>query len=268
LKGDKIKNEIKKNFDNCSNFCFLFGVLPLTAIHPSRGYVTDTVPGGSITYYSRGNVSIDISSLNFRFGNGYLVPKMSIQATTYEASTLDPTDHATLMLQIQINDAGVFVPLGIFSTSPETIPFLQNAFKGLPVYKTGPPVLNNIRLVGNSELQVERHGNSISVNFNPESTTTLYMSAATYPNPSTTKPLIIPAFHIDFNKNGGSMHNDFYQTTLRPYSGYVVHYSFTGFNADASFTSATWGLKNVAGSSAFITMHGIQTWIPGPIGPA
>jgi hypothetical protein len=246
----------------------LFGVLPLAVIHPSLGYVTDTVPGGSITYYSRGNVSIDISSLNFRLGNGYLVPKMSIQATTYEASTLDPNDHVTLMLQVQVTDTGIFVPLGIFSTSPESIPFLQNAFKGLPVYKAGPPVLNNIHLVGNNELQVVRHGNSISVDFNPSSKTTLYMSAATYPNPLTTKPLVIPAFHVDFNKYGGSLNNDFYQTTLRPYSGYVVHYSFTGFNADATFTSSAWGMNNIAGSGAFITMHGNQTWIPGPIGPA
>ena len=246
----------------------LFGVLPLAVIQSSLGYVTDTVPGGNITYYSRGNVSIDISSLNFILGNGYHVPKLSIQATTYEASTLDPTDHATLMLQIQVTSTGIFAPLGIMSTSPESIAFLQNAFNGLPVYKQGPPVLNNILLVGNDELQVVRHGNSIAVDFNPVNTVTLHMSGPTYPNPSTTIPFVVPAFHIDFTKYGGSVNNDFYQTSLRPYSGYVVHYAFTGFNADASFTSVAWGMNNVAGSNAFITMHGNQTWIPGPIGPA
>ncbi len=168
----------------------LFGVLPSAVIHPSVEYVTDTVLGGSITYYSRGNVLIDISSPSFGLGNGYLVPKMSIQATTYEASTLDPNDHTPLILQIQITDTGIFVPLGIFATSPENIPFLKNAFRGLPVYKAGPPVLSNIHLVDNNELQVVRHGNSISVDFNPSSTTTLYLSTATYPNPLTAKPLV------------------------------------------------------------------------------
>ena len=260
----KIKKEIVFAFASI----LLLAILPIAAIPSAVAKVTDTVPGGSISYYSRGNVTIDISSLNFKLGNGYLVPKLFIQATHYDVSTTDPEEHDTLMLQIQVTNTGIFVPLGIFSTGPETIPFLQNAFRGLPVYKTGPPVINNMYLVGNSELQVVRHGNSISVDFNPESPVILQMSANTYPNPSTTIPFAVPSFHLDFDKYGDSTYSEFTQTTLRPYSGYVVHYSFTGFQADALFTSAGWNMNNVAGAGAFITMHGNQTWIPGPIGPA
>jgi hypothetical protein len=237
--------------------------LPFAMIQPTTGYVTTTVPDGAITYYSRGNCSIDITSLNFKLGNGYLVPKMFIQASHYVASsTLGNNDYDTLMVSIQVNSAGVIAPLGIFTTTDETIPRLQTAFAGTPVYRPGPPALDNFHLLGSDELQVSRNGNSISVNFNPDQPITLYMSSNTYPNPSTTIPLAMPSFHIDFDKYGGDASNEFSQYTLVPYSGYVVHYDFRGFYANAAFTCTGWGMNNVAGSDAFITMHGVQTWIP------
>lgn len=221
--------------------------------------VTDTVPGGNIQYLTRANATFSVpSTVDFKVGT-YQIPRINIQATFTEESTFS-SGHSSMLISIHM-PAGP-VPVGIITTNPDAAGYLRTAFRNLPVYKPGPPILDNVKVVSEDEFIVDRHGNSITVSLNPSNPIVLYMSTPAYPTNPAKYPLIIPALEITFEKYGGSLHNDIVSNSLVPYSGFVTDLSLMGFNANAAFTCQSWGLDKAAGTDAFITMHGVQYWIP------
>jgi hypothetical protein len=221
--------------------------------------VTETVPGGNIQYLTRANTTVNIpSTVNFKVG-AYQVPRLTIQATFTEESTYS-SGHSSMMISIDMG--GAFVTTGIITTNAEAANYLRTAFRNTPVYKPGPPILDNVVVVSDDVLKVDRHGNSITVNFSPSSPIVLYMSTPTYPTVTAKFPLQIPAFQLQFDKYGGSAHSEFTTSTLVPYSGFITETKMMGFSSNAEFTCPSWNVYGAAGTSSFITMHGVQYWIP------
>jgi len=207
-----------------------------------------------IMYYTGGSVSV---IHNFYIGN-----KLVIGFSHIEGGNIGTGDN--LIISLSSPAYGLF-PFAVISTNPDALSNEQTVWSGTPIYinKEGKE-LNNVKLVSSAELQVVRHGNSITVDFNPTSPITLKFPALpSWPTPITTLPLFLPAFHLELNKEDGSIHEITSTTLASPtltLSGYSLENEKMGFNAQSIFTCTAWGNPVVA--DAFITMHGIETATP------
>ena len=168
-----------------------------------------------IMYYTGGSVSVNH---NFYIGN-----KLLIGFSHVEGGNIGTGDN--LIISLSSPTYGVF-PFAVITTNPDAVSNEQTVWSGTPIYinKAGKE-LNNIKLVSETALQVVRHGNSITVDFNPESPITLKFPALpSWPTPITTIPLVLPAFHLELNKEGGSIHEITATTLTSPtltLSGYT-----------------------------------------------
>ena len=226
----------------------------LCSLSPTLAWDINVLSNVKIMYYTGGNVSV---SHNFYIGN-----KLVIGFSHVEGGNVGTGDN--LIVSLSSPTYGLF-PFAVITTNPDAVSNEQTVWSGTPIYinKAGKE-LNNIKLVSDAELQVVRHGNSITVDFNPASTLTLKFPALpSWPTPPTTLPLVLPAFHLELNKEGGSIH-EITATTLTSttlaLSGYTLENDRMGFNAQSFFICTAWA--DPAATDSFITMHGIETATP------
>ncbi len=222
----------------------------------------DIPPNAEFYYYTGANMS---TNRNFPSTG---TPIGNLVLTFSHAENKDETEGNTVF--VSINSPKGTIPFGFVTNNPEAIETMHAAFANTQVYiNRGGQVKDNVKLVTGEKLIVERRGNRIVVDFNPASTITLvYNLFPDWPSPHPgyplTLPLVVPAFHVEFNKQEGSEHT--FETkvlTAGPplyLSGYTVTNERMGFHADADFTCQAW--INPATSAGWITMHGIETWIP------
>jgi len=250
------------------------------------------VPDGQkIFYWSGGNITINVPS-SFHWPTA----QIGVLAFDNVGGSVGTGDSLLLTLTLPVSGVPTLFPWALITTNEIAINVQRMVFSGTPVYihktDTGGTMrtLENLFLVSDSELNVVRHGNSITVDFNPQSTITLqfpntpfwpkdYVTTIPNPNPPpatipfTVKPvlypLVLPAFHFELEKYGGSTHFESSRTfaTTNPaivLSGYTLSSEQTGFYADSTFTCPTWPAPvNMQTSvDAFVTMHGINTVIP------
>lgn len=118
---------------------------------------------------------------------------------------------------------------------------------------------DNVFLVGDGVLTVERHGNNILVNLaTPQQ--------VKYPATIPTAYWTLPAFSIKLDSYGGSVHQgSTYVMTGWPGAwGGTLAVSEMGFDANGAFTCPAWGYKAVSMTEGWITMEGTQTFYPPP----
>ena len=115
---------------------------------------------------------------------------------------------------------------------------------------------NNVKLVADDTLQVERHGHNLYVNLaDPQQ----------IQRPSPTGPVFtIPGFSMELNKYGGSFRSsdNIVMTGWPGASGYTLKIDSLNFNANGAFTSQAWSYNSVPVSEGAVTMAGIQTYYP------
>ena len=218
---------------------------------PALACVADTLPGGHIQYFSVGSIAItvDPSITHFPVTN-----QLEIHFADFAHSTSGSYDQ--IGVYFMMPGFGL-VPLAIITTSQAGADFAKVAWKNTFVYM--PPLMDNVKVVSHHVLEVEKHGNSISVDFNPLTPIALKMYV---PQQFTTSfTLNLPAFHVELYKYGGSTHSVSY-TDLTSFSGYSLKTDVTGFNSHSAFTCAAWNMIRAAGTDSSIVMHGILTWTP------
>lgn len=224
---------------------------------PSFAKVTDTVPGGNIQYFSSLHLNLTVPTAT----TGFPFEKLVIRAAHFEDSTYGSYDQMTIYFDL----GSRLVPLTVITTSQDAADFAKIAWKNTPIYIPNTPA-NNVVKISSDELKVERHGNSITADFNPlVSSAKITLHFPNNPtNPTGFYTLYLPAFHVELNKYGGSEHSTFVSLALKqpPLSGYTLESDIMGFNADSALTCAAWNMYGAAGTSAFVVMHGIQTWTP------
>ena len=175
---------------------------------------------------------------------------LRIKGIDVEAGTYGPADNIEIDMPY---GPGTWIPLAYFTTNSnaELLAWNKALLSGFPC-SIFPP---NMKAVSESVLQVERHGNSITIALTAPQT-------VIWPTSLTTAvPVVIPAFTIELNKVGGSIHSESI-TSLTGYpgaSGWTGYIDQMGFNANGVFTSPGWGSEM---TECFITMHGIATWVP------
>ena len=158
-------------------------------------------------------------------------------------------------IEIDILYGTHYLPVAFFITNPnpDLIPWLQELFSGLPCAN----VPGSIRYVSDDVLIVNRHGNSITVELTTPQTILMVQSG-------TPVPVVVPAFTVELNKVGGSVHRDntIFLTEYPDASGYTIYIEEMGFNARGVFTCPAWGYDSVSMTDCFITMHGISIHTP------
>lgn len=153
-------------------------------------------------------------------------------------------------------------------TSSKTATFLTTLYSGTFVELDAtlyglPAVFNmdNVIVVPEGILQVERHGNSIYANLNaPQQIDNNIFSPTPIPNAYFT----LQPFSLELHKSGGSVH----KTSTISFSDYLGASGYTliseniGFNANGVFTSPGLIPNEVSVNDAFITMQGTHTFYP------
>ena len=168
-------------------------------------------------------------------------------------------------------------PFAEFTTNPNTASFLRTFWGGtavefnlaaattycalLGINPAFAPFLttDNVFVVSEDALQVERHGNSVFA----------HIAAQDKPikQPMTALPDVtftLPELSMELNKYGGSVHTPvtLYMTGWPGACDGTLVEDLTGFNANGAFTCQAWNLNAAPMSEGWITMHGIQTFYP------
>lgn len=224
------------------------------------------VPSGvSIFYYSEGNASI---ALPTPLPTGYPSTATEIKIVGVHIEGGGTGDAILVELRMTVPGMGlVTMPFAMITTNsdPEAIAFLQEVWRGTFMYYDKPlpgyVTTNNIIPVSEDTVTVERHGNGVTIDLTSEQTIQRPIKLG-----GVQVTFKLPAFHMELDKYGGSVHTT--GTKLLPtsvgFSGYTIVSEHMGFYADATFTCSAWNLNAAPMSDAFVTMHGIQTYIPPP----
>jgi hypothetical protein len=184
---------------------------------------------------------------------GYFGPftSMRIGAVNVEIGTKGSGDNIEIDFPFPTAEGPIYLPIAFFTTNPnpDLIDWVQILMSGLPA--AGLP--GNIRYVSDDVIIVNRHGNSITVELTAPQT--ILMG---------TGPVDVPAFAVELNKVGGSVHRD--ETVLLTgypdASGYTGYVEEMGFNAEGAFTCPAWSYNSEPMTDCFITMHGITIYTP------
>ena len=220
-------------------------------IVPALAKVTETLPGGNIQYFSGGRIAITVPPSITHFP---VTSQLEFHFVDFADSTYGSYDQ--MGVYFMMPNFGL-APLAIITTSQSGADFNKLAWKNTFVYT--PPLMDNVKVVSSDVLQVERHGNSITVDFNPSTPIPLKMYVP--PTFQTSFTLNLPAFHIELDKYSGSVHSVSY-TDLTSFSGYTLETDIMGFSSNSAFTCAAWNMNRAAGTDSSIVMHGILTWTP------
>jgi hypothetical protein len=247
------------------------------------------VPDGQkIFYWSGGNTTINVPT-SFHWPTA----QIGILAFDNDGGSVGTGDSLLLTLTLPVSGVPTTFAWAFITDNAAGADEQRLVFSGTPVYihKTDSggvmKTLNNIFQIADDELKVDRHGNSIAVDFTPLSTTTI---ALNFPNtpywpeiynitiasppsimhvPPVLYPLVLPAFHLEIEKYGCSTHfasSKTFATTIPSIvlSGYTLSSEQIGFHADATFTCPSWPtpVNMQTSADAFVIMHGINTLIP------
>lgn len=201
-------------------------------------------------YYSMGEGVVETPANWPPGGNHPTV--LRIDAMDVEIGSLGSGDTMSIGIPFQTpGGAMVWLPIAYFTTNTNSVDFLKGIMSGMP----GAMLPNNIRSVPSRVLNVERHGNRITVELTEGQIVLWGKLGGGY------IPVTIPAFKMELNKVDGSFHDDDV-VSLTGYpgaSGYTQYEEEMGFKAVGVFTCQGW---NTDLSSCYIMMHGITTYVP------
>jgi hypothetical protein len=263
---------MNKKINNVSSVFLLMALIIVTfpVINVPVSAKDMNLPSGAnrIVYYTGGNATINLpaglpnyppSATKIRLDGVYVkggTPEtgvVNIWVWLYMTTSSKPVLH--------------WEPMAIITTNPEMANFMRTCFKGTYIafdatayglpssYNT-----NNVILVDKADVGVEREGNNIYVNLaEPQ-------QIQRFGYPTMPAPFTLPAFSMQLNKYGGSVHSEA-TTKFSGYSGasgYTMEVDVMAFNGNGFFTctSPGWNYNAAPMSEAFIIMHGINTYYP------
>jgi hypothetical protein len=207
--------------------------------------------GQNITYASGGEgfVAPPAGSLG-------MITSLKIRANDVEIGTHGAGDNIEIDFLYQPPAGSSFyAPIAFFTTNPNptVIDWLKIVLSGFPLAM----LPNNIRYVSDDVLIVDRHGNSITIELTAPQTFLM-------PSPTGPVSLVLPAFTIELNKVGGSVHEErVLELTGYPgASGYTGYIEEVGFNAEGTFSCQAWSYDSQPMTACFIIMHGKTIYVP------
>ncbi len=228
----------------------LASLMTFAAFAPAFAKNFNYPEGQNITYVSGGKGVIAPPAGYFG-----MVTSMRIKANDVEIGTHGSGDNMEIDFLFPMSTGPMYLPIAFFTTNPnpDVIDWLKIVLSGMPCAL----IPNNMRYVFDDVLIVERHGNSITVELTAPQTILMMTSTGAV-------PVVVPAFTVELNKVGGSVHNEeIIELTGYPgASGYTGYIEEMGFNAEGTFTCQAWSYANQAMTDCFILMHGKTIYVP------
>ena len=232
---------------------FLLLILSITASSFTIGAVSAkdmNIPENAKIDYWTGGIAIVETPASWPAG-GLHQSMLRFQGFEVEDGSLGTTDALILSIPTSLG----WVAIACFATNPDAAAFMKTVRSGMPA-AAGPL---NTKTVTADTLVVERHGNSISVELTAPQTIYWTKSSGTG-----VISIQIPVFTMELSKTDGSVHKD-HNDSFTGYNGaskYTVYVDEMGFDATGSFTCPTWNYFDQTMSTCFITMHGINVYLP------
>jgi hypothetical protein len=194
-----------------------------------------------IAYFSGGEIRV-VPPLGFPFST----PKLLIHVWDIEEASFGSGDSIIILMWFPTPPnpptTGYWMPLAHFTTNPDSVDFFKALWFGWPAGE------KNTIVVSEDELKVERHGNEVFAS--------LTSQVIQKKSGGAWNPVTIPAFTIELNKIGGSIHNE----DGGSYAIYTIYADIMGFNANGVFTSGAY--TYMTNTECVIKMHGIDTFVP------
>jgi hypothetical protein len=241
---------------------FLLFVLVTIILSSAFASVTaknmDVPEGVKIIYYSRGTANIEVPSGWPTLGAPTTM--LRIVATHIDAGNMGTGDTILIYSYNPSSPIGQWVPVALFTTNADALPFYRIVWSGTPV-AIPPTNPTNSKLVSESVLTVERHGNRIIAELKASQSIT-WTKANPPPNYISVQ---IPAFTMELDNIGGSVRSEPTSQQLIGYAGasrYTINDDVMGFNANGIFTCQAWDSTSQTMMDSEIVMHGIRTYVP------
>lgn len=245
---------MQKNNKKVLSICLLFVLITITlsaTIAPASANTLEVPEGFKIIYYTRGSANIEVPS-SWPSG-GQPTTMLRIVATHIEAGDLGKGDTIFVYSYNPVSPMGPWVPVALFTTSQNALTFYRTVWSGAPVAAT-----TNSKLVSETALNVERHGNRIIAELTAPQTIMWAKIGGGFTS------ITIPAFTVNLNGVGWFQLTKT-STTLEGYTG-ASHYTLNdyqlGFNAKGAFTCQAWGYTAKSMTDCAIVMLGIRTYVP------
>lgn len=236
------------------------------AISPALAKNLNVPDGQSVDYYSQAEGFIAVPANGLYTGSP--ATTLKIVANDILTGSLGPgRDNIDIYIQWPNSQGTInYIPLALYIATPDPAPnpdnvldFLKTALSGFPSTITVPALgISNTKAVAENVINVERHGNSISAQLTtPQTIIWPFITGGG-------RPATIPAFSIELNAVGGSVHF----TLVNHLSGYPGASGYTqivehmGFEANGALTCQAWGYTDMPMTDALVVMHGITTYIP------
>jgi hypothetical protein len=260
---------MNKNTEKIWGILLVLGIIASVAVFmPASAKNLNFPPGADRVDYINGGGTVDIA-LNAPLPANY-PPSATIMRLKFmhvEMPNADLSfDAVIVFFYMKLTGATDYTwqPFAVITDNQNYATFCETFWRGSlikwnippppPIYPPTAVGTNNVKLVSDDVLTVERHGNSVSVNLKSEQPLTRPVTGYTF---------MLPAFSLELKKVGGSAH-DIQTDTLNWYadaSGYTYVFDTMGFKANAVFSS-TGALKTGATSDAVVVMHGTHTFYP------
>ena len=153
------------------------------------------------------------------------------------------------------------VPYAIITTSPDDAAFMKTVWSGYPYivypgthYNPVWVTTDNVKLVSEKDLQVERQGNNMFVNL--KASQQIQHRSGVY--------FTVPAFSMELNGYGGSFYTSqtFMLTGYYDTSNYTWKVDYEGLNITGAFNSVAWNYNRYPISESYLTIHGTGVYYP------
>jgi len=229
------------------------------------------------------NLPPDASDVVYMGGEGSAVisiPDGSIKATATQMRIsvhIDdaPSKYAGVRLWVSLYEIPPFAttpswqPWVELMTNDELAPLIRDFWSGTAIEYdvailgiTEEPLhsllsADNVYVVGDDKLSIERHGNNIRINLAASQQVKI-------PGVFPTQYWTLPSFSMELNAYGGSWHKEL----IYPMSGWAGAWGGTlisdemGFDAKGTFTCSALNYDDVAMTEGWIVMNGKQTFYP------
>lgn len=247
---------------------FVFVLLMMfTAIAPVFAKNLNYPEGYILSYYDAGHLDVALPQpLPTNYPASATAMRLIFHHVEIPNANLDYCDvMVQFFMSTTLTPTPEWMPYAIITTSPyseklnemlwyQTLAYFNATKYGLPaIFNT-----DNVILVDEDVLKVERHGNNVYASL----TEPIQLDGLKLAPPTPNLYFTMYPFTAELNSYGGSFRYAQVQNLLWPYStGYTFSAEEVRFNAVGTFTSAGLNL-NVAAENATVVMHGTHVYSP------
>lgn len=219
--------------------------IAISAIAPAVAWNLHVPEGAKIVYYEGGRSAEIALPADFPLNvKPWYAEKMYISALYIEGGNAHKG--VDIIIHLYLRGFNSWVTWAHLYGEPADLGWVKEMYKQLP-----PEDPENLKVIP-GEVEVERHGNSVTIILKTPQTLKAGVPKTVY--------FTLPPFSLTLDKVGGSFHTE--DSNLQKYSGWIMYEEEMGFKANGAFTCTDWGYDAAPLVDCDVIMHGIRTYVP------